>query len=426
MTSMTPNTHSAPHEQVDVLSEAEGPRDHAVVAVEDASAPPVQLIAPKGPHGGAVQDEESPKVMIVDDEPLNLKVVRKHLKSAGVTRVMDCSDPAQACDIILEWKPDVLILDIMMPGISGLDILALLRSREATRHLPVIVLTATSDHDTKLQALHLGASDFLSKPVDPLELAPRIRNSIESKRYHDHLRTYNDRLEKAVAVKTAELELSRREVLHCLARAAEYRDDDTGQHIIRVGKYAAIIADGLGFDACYVEQIEQAAQLHDVGKIGIRDEILHKPSRLTSVEFSEIQKHSCYGKKILQTLATHHLNWNAEHSQIGGRILEQSQSPLLQMACRIALTHHERWDGSGYPLGLAGSDIPLEGRITAVADVFDALSSRRPYKPPFPIDKCFQILEDGRGSHFDPGVLDAFFRRRDEILQVQMQFLDES
>ena len=366
----------------------------------------------------------SPKVMIVDDEPVNVKVVRRHLTRAGFSRIMDCSEPTQALDIIVEWQPDLLILDILMPEITGLDLLRQLRDIPSTRHLPVIVLTASSDHETKLEALNLGASDFLSKPVDPLELAPRIRNSIQSKRYQDHLRTYNDRLEEAVARKTAQLELSRREVLLCLARAAEYRDDDTGQHILRVGRYAAIIAHGLGFDEDYVQQIEQAAQLHDVGKIGIRDEILHKPGKLDQLEFSEIQKHSGYGKHILQTMASHHLNWNEEHSQIGGMILQTSQSPLLQTACRIALTHHERWDGSGYPIGLAGTDIPIEGRITAVADVFDALSSRRPYKPPFPIDKCFEILEDGRGSHFDPEVLDAFFASRDKILSVQMEFLD--
>jgi cyclic di-GMP phosphodiesterase len=365
-----------------------------------------------------------PKVMIVDDEPVNVKVVAKHLRTAGFTRVMDCCEPARALDRIIDWQPDVLILDILMPGITGLEILQQLRNIEMTKYLPVIVLTASSDQETKLEALNLGASDFLSKPVDPLELAPRIRNSIQSKRYQDHLRTYSDRLEAAVARKTAELELSRREVLLCLARAAEYRDDDTGQHIIRVGRYAAIIAHGLGRDADYVHQIEQAAQLHDVGKIGIRDEILHKPGKLNNVEYNEIQKHSGYGKHILQTLASHHLNWNEEHSKIGGMILQTSQSPLLQMACRIALTHHERWDGSGYPIGLATTDIPLEGRITAVADVFDALSSRRPYKPAYPLDKCLKILEEGRGTHFDPEVLDAFFRMREKILDVQMEFLD--
>lgn len=366
----------------------------------------------------------SAKIMVVDDEPINIKVVRKFLQAAGFQNLHDCSDPLKAFDLIVKNQPDVLILDIMMPGISGLQILARLRESDSTRRLPVIVLTASDDRDTRVKALNYGASDFLAKPVDPLELTPRVRNVIELKRFYDHLQNYNRDLEAAVRLKTAELEMSRREVLMCLARAAEFRDDDTGQHVLRVGRYASIIARGLDLTDDYVDMIEQAAQLHDVGKIGIPDSILQKPGKLTPEERQQIERHSGYGKKILQSLSRHDDGNGFAHSRIGGKILESSHSPLLQMAYRIALTHHERWDGTGYPIGLAGEDIPLEGRITAVADVFDALSSERPYKKPFPIDECFRILTEGRGSHFDPQVIDAFFSHRAEVLQVQMDFLD--
>ena len=362
--------------------------------------------------------------MIVDDEPINIKVARKYLTAAGFQNITDCSDPAAAFDNILQNQPDVLILDIMMPGVTGLEILARLRKHDSTKMLPVIVLTASDDRETRLEALNLGASDFLSKPVDALELTPRVRNVVDLKRFHDHLKNYNSELETAVRLKTVELETSRREVLTCLARAAEFRDDDTGQHIVRVGRYAGIIARGLELSDQYVDMIEQAAQLHDVGKIGIPDSILQKPGKLTAEERTQMERHSGYGKKILQSLSRHDQPFTCAHSRIGGQILESTQSPLLQMAYRIALTHHERWDGTGYPIGLSGEDIPLEGRITAVADVFDALSSERPYKKAFPVDECFRILTDGRGSYFDPDVIDAFFRQRSEVVTVQMDYLD--
>lgn len=367
---------------------------------------------------------QSAKIMVVDDEPIVIKVARKYLAAAGFDSVVDSSVPTSAIRHIHEYQPDVLILDIMMPEVSGLQILSQLRDNDRTRRLPVIVLTASDEREIKLEALNLGASDFLSKPVDPLELTPRVRNAIELKRYHDHLHGYNIKLEEAVRQKTAQLELSRREVLQCLARAAEFRDDDTGQHIFRVGQYSAIIAQGLGLSPEYIDMIQQAAQLHDVGKIGIPDSVLQKPGSLTTDERQQMQQHSGYGKKILQSFTQRMHHASPAHSDIGGRILESTQSPLLQMAYRIALTHHERWDGTGYPIGLAGEDIPLEGRITAVADVFDALSSKRPYKKPFPVDECFDILSQGRGSHFDPNVLDAFFSHRNEVVQVQMELLD--
>ncbi|MCA9066749.1 MAG: response regulator, partial [Planctomycetaceae bacterium] len=339
--------------------------------------------------------ELTARALLIDDEPVNVRIARKYLTQAGFTRISECTDPLSAYDAIQDLNPDVLILDLIMPEVSGLDILKRLRADDRTRHLPVIVLTAATDRETRIQALSLGATDFLAKPVDPLELIPRVRNAFNLKRYQDHLHHYSLKLEEAVQQKTAELELSHREVLYCLARAAEFRDDDTGHHILRVGRYAAIIARAMGKDSGYVRMIEQAAQLHDVGKIGIPDHILQKPGRLTDEEFAQIQRHPSMGREILHRMGDQNREHVLEHSTIGGRILAAAQSPLLQMAYRIALTHHERWDGTGYPIGLVGEDIPLEGRITAVADVFDALSTRRVYKPAFPLDKCLAIISEG-------------------------------
>ena len=321
-------------------------------------------------------------------------------------------------------RPDVVLLDIHMPEINGLEILAAIRSDETLCRTPVLILTGSSDPETKLTALQAGATDLLQKPVHGEELLARLGNVLQVKAYHDRLHRHSEDLEEAVRRRTAELEASRLDVIHCLARAAEFRDDDTGQHIIRVGRYACIIAEQLGFSQRDLDILEPAAQLHDVGKIGISDTILLKPGNLTPEEFEMMQKHCGFGRKIIQQVPDSEVAILRKHTEIGARIMDAGSSPILEMARRIAQTHHERWDGNGYPLGLAGDDIPLEGRITAVADVFDALSSRRPYKPPFPLQKCFAIMEEGRGTQFDPQVLDAFFERRDDIVRVQIDSAD--
>ena len=219
---------------------------------------------------------------------------------------------------------------------------------------------------------------------------------------------HQDELEARVRVRTAELEKVRQELIFCLARASEYRDNETGNHVVRVGCFAQIIGRELGLDQEHVEMLRQAATLHDLGKIGVPDAILLKPGKLTPAEFELMKKHAGFGKKICQPMSNDEMGAFTSHTTVGANIISGCTSPVLAMAATIALTHHERWDGTGYPLGLAGEDIPLDGRITAVADVFDALSSKRPYKPAFPLAKCFGILEDNRGTHFDPAVLDAF------------------
>jgi putative two-component system response regulator len=299
-----------------------------------------------------------------------------------------------------------------------------MRADEQLAHIPVVMLTALEDRETKCQALSLGATDFLAKPVDPSELVSRVRNVLVVKALHDDLRSQAAQLERTIRERTAELEASHQNVIHCLARAAEFRDDDTGRHVLRVGAYAAVIARQLGWSEHEVQMLQQAAQLHDVGKIGVPDAILGKPGKLTPEEFEVIQRHCGFGKRIFESLTESESSVLRKHAELGQRILGECNSPVLEMAARIALTHHEWWDGSGYPIGLAGEDIPLVGRITAVADVFDALSTKRSYKPAFPLEKCFAILADGRGTHFDPHVLDAFFAVREQIVAVQIAYAE--
>jgi putative two-component system response regulator len=366
----------------------------------------------------------SSKIMIIDDEPINVKVARKYLKLEGYENFVTTTDSREAIALIEKEQPDLILLDIMMPHISGIDILEALRADVRWAHLPVIILTAANDQATKRRCLELGASDFLGKPVDPTELIPRLHNVLMVKRHHDHMEKYQHELEAEVLRRTAELARSRQEVIHCLARAAEFRDDDTGRHVFRVGRYARLIAVEMGWAGERLNMLEQAAQLHDIGKIGIPDSILLKPGKLGPDELELMHKHAGFGKRIMEKLPDHESNILRSHTELGSKLLQETDSPILALAATISLSHHEKWDGSGYPLGMAGEDIPIEGRITAVADVFDALSSKRPYKPPFPLDKCFQILEDGRAKHFDPVVLDAFFRCRQEIVRTQLQYAD--
>ena len=212
--------------------------------------------------------------------------------------------------------------------------------------------------------------------------------------------------------------------MHCLARASEFRDDITGRHVFRVGRYAGIIGVELGLSPEQAQLLELAAQLHDVGKIAVPDSILMKEGKLEPEEYAVMKRHCVHGKRVFERMEGTQLQGFREHATLGGDLLGAARSPLIRLASRIALTHHEWFNGEGYPLGLAGEDIPLEGRITAVADVFDALSSRRPYKPSYPISRCFSILEDGRGTQFDPAVLDAFFRRREDVLAVRIDHAD--
>lgn len=376
-----------------------------------------------GANGGTDLSRTA-EILIVDDDQALARLLHHHLGRRGYDKVAVETDPTRAIPAIFRQQPDLVLLDIYMPGVSGLEILATIRSDPVFANMPIIVLTADGDVETKIEALELGANEFLQKPINPAELIPRVHHVLANRAYQEQLRRYSRELELAVARRTEELEISRQELIRCLARAAEYRDDDTGHHVVRVGRYARVIAARLGYDPEQLDELELAAQLHDVGKIGIPDAVLLKPGRLTPEEYDVIQKHCGFGKKIVQQFGHDELAYIRQHAENGSKILDTGSSPIMALAKVIALTHHERWDGSGYPLGLAATDIPLEGRIVAVADVFDALSTKRCYKPSFPITKCFTILEEGRGQHFDPDVLDAFFAAREQIVRIQIAMAD--
>ena len=393
-----------------------------VTAAESCAYEP--LFESPGSTGDASTRLAVAKIMIVDDEPINVKVVRRYLSDAGYRNFVTTTSPSEVPSLLGKERPDALLLDIVMPEVSGLDILRQIRADPHHAHLPVVILTAVDDRDTMVCALELGATDFLRKPIDSVELVPRVRNALVVKAHHDHLESHALQLEKQVLERTAELSASRLEVIHCLARAAEYRDNDTGRHVIRVARYVRVIAEQLGLDSATVELFELAAPLHDIGKLGVPDAILLKPGKLDPEEFEVMQRHCALGKRTFEPMSQ--LEWESikAHTRVGEKILNVAPSPIITVASRIALTHHERWDGSGYPLGLAGADIPLEGRITAVADVFDALSTKRPYKPALPLDQCFAVMEEGRARHFDPDILDAFFAGREEIVSVRLSFAD--
>ncbi len=385
--------------------------------VQDA---PVQRMG----HKPSRDTTKSAKIMIVDDEPINIKVVQKYLQGHGYTNFRTLTDSTVAVQVARDERPDIILLDIMMPEVSGIEILQHVREDVLLHHVPVVILTAVGDARIKQKALQLGATDFLTKPVDPSELVLRVGNALVVKAHYDHLEDYSTQLERQVRARTAELMASRRGLVQTLARAAEYRDNETAHHIMRVGRYVGIIARELGISPEIAEVLEEASLLHDVGKIGIADAILLKPGKLTDAEYETMRQHCAFGRKIIQQSPDTAWERRGPRSQLDSIDPGNAVAWMIPVAATIAQTHHEHWDGSGYPLGLEGEQIPIEGRITAVADVYDALSSKRPYKEAYSRESCIELLERGRGSHFDPSILDAFLHRSDDVLQVQVDLAD--
>ncbi len=383
------------------------------------------LPATTGRHQMVSVDLQNAKVLIVDDEPLVVRVVRRFLQSEGLANFIELHDSEKALSTIIKERPDVVLLDINMPKVSGLDILAQRRDHTDLQFTPFIILSSSQDLETKQKALELGANEFLAKPVEKFELTVRVRNALTLKKHFDHLASYADRLKREVDERTAELVNSRRQILQCLARASEYRDNETGRHVVRVGRYSKVIARELGLPDEFCEQIEMAAQLHDLGKIGIPDSILLMQRRYTPPEFDVMKRHCDIGCQILLPLAIEDAN-ERTGQQASGNLSQATATPLMTLAARIAQTHHEKWNGLGYPRGLKGDQIPIEGRIVAVADVYDALCSARPYKEKFAVASALEIIHKDRGTHFDPRVADAFFNRIDEIEKIRLQLSDES
>jgi putative two-component system response regulator len=328
------------------------------------------------------------RILIVDDQPSNVMLLEAILQEEEFTSCRSLTDSRQVLSTFVEYVPDLILLDLQMPYLDGFAVMRQLQACLAPGDfLPILVLTADITPETKRRALAEGALDFLTKPFDATEVVLRIQNLLQTRALHLQLQGQNQLLDQKVRERTVELEVAQIEILERLALAAEYRDDDTGEHTKRVGKTAAKIAEALGGSPEEVELIRRAAPLHDVGKIAIPDAILLKPGKLTPEEFA-----------CMQT-----------HTRLGAQMLSGGGFALLQVAEQIALTHHERWDGSGY-LGLREEAIPLVGRIVAVADVFDALTSERPYKRAWSLDEALEEIRQQSGRQFDPRVVQAFLK----------------
>jgi putative two-component system response regulator len=330
--------------------------------------------------------KQNAKFLIVDDQEFNISLLHRILTRAGYTNLVTTTNPLQLEALYREHRPDIVLLDLHMPEMDGFTAIRCLRNWNEGEYLPILVLTADVTPEAKKRALHEGANDFISKPFDRTEVVLRIQNFLATRFYHLKLQERNQDLEQRVRERTRELELAQAEILDVLGRTAEYRDDETGQHTKRVGDLSARIALGLGLSPDEAALIGRAAPLHDIGKIGIPDDILLKPGRFTSEEFARMK----------------------EHANIGSSILQGSVFPVLQAAGTIALTHHEKWNGSGYPNGLSGEDIPLYGRIVAIADFYDALTHERPYKRAWTREEAISEIIAQSGQHFDPRVVEVF------------------
>jgi putative two-component system response regulator len=340
-------------------------------------------------------------ILIVDDEPANIKLLKRMLGMDGYTNIVTTDDPRQASSLYQQYQCDLVLLDIRMPHMNGFEVLAELK-RLSTDPPLVVVLTAQTSYEYRLRALTDGARDFIGKPFDRAELLARVANMLEMHLLQKQVREHNQILEQKVRERTAELYDTRLEIVRRLGRAAEFRDNETGMHIIRMSKISALIGQDYGLDLEQCEMLLNASPMHDIGKIGIPDHVLLKPDKLSPDEW-----------EVMKT-----------HARIGADILAGHESELLDMARIIALTHHEKWDGSGYPQGLAGEAIPLPGRIVALADVFDALTSVRPYKQAWRIEEAVKLIDENRGRHFDPQLVDVFMQSLDDIVEIKKQYAD--
>ena len=344
------------------------------------------------------------KVLIIDDSEINLTLIRALVLKLGECEPVMFEHPVKALEWCRSNAPDLVIVDYMMPEMDGLRFIAGFRALHGRTEIPVLMITANDQKDVRYEALLGGANDFLTKPIDRIEFSARVRNMLALRTGQKFLADRAAHLTDEVAERTREIRDRERELIFRISRAAEFRDPETGAHIQRMAHYSEIIARGLDLGAATCNLILRAAPMHDVGKIGIRDHILLKPGKLTPQEF-EIMK---------------------QHATLGYELLKDSGSEILQAGAEIALAHHEKFDGSGYPRGLKGNAIPLFGRIVAVADVFDALTSERPYKKAWALDDAMRFLEAGRSAHFDPLCVESFIAGWEEVLEVRNRFRDET
>ncbi|MDP7591922.1 MAG: response regulator [Litorilituus sp.] len=332
---------------------------------------------------------KSVNILIVDDKPDNIAILSKILKP--FYQVVAALNGNKALEIAnSDNKPDLILLDIMLPDLDGYQVCQRLKEQPNTRTIPVIFITSKDQSEDEEYGLQVGAVDFLTKPINQAIVKARIKT-------HLALNNQTKELERLVAIRTNQLQETQHKIIHILGRAAEYKDNETSLHVIRMSRYTKILAQAAGLGEEHVELLTNAAPMHDIGKIGIPDNILKKPGRLSEEEYKHMQN----------------------HSEIGAKIIGDDGSELLKLARTVAISHHEKWDGSGYPNGLSGESIPLEGRIVAIADVFDALTSERPYKKAWSVNEAITFLQEGAGNHFDPLLVPLFVNNLDKILMIK-------
>jgi len=339
-------------------------------------------------------------ILIIDDEPTNLKLLDKMLGGQGYHDLVLVKDSRKALEAYHESRPDLILLDINMPHIDGYQVIDQLMALNDPLLPPIVILTAQHGKEHLLRALNAGARDFITKPFDRNELIMRVRNLLEAQLAHHILHDQKAVLEELVRERTEEIQETRLQVVQRLGMAAEYRDEETGNHIMRMSHMSELLARNIGWNEDDCELILLASPMHDIGKIGIPDHILLKPGKFEADEW--------------ETMKTHAI--------IGAKLLDGDDSNLMNMAKEIALSHHEKWDGSGYPNGLAGEAIPQSGRIAALADVFDALTSERPYKKAWTVEAAVELIKENSGKHFDPELVEVFLEQLPNILLIRERF----
>jgi putative two-component system response regulator len=349
--------------------------------------------------------QKSATVLIVDDEACNVKLLETLLQAEGYATIV-ARNGNQALALAASANPDLILLDVMMPDMGGFETVERLKVDPQTKQIPVIMVTALDDRESKLHALEAGAEEFLSKPIDHADLRIRVRNLLRIKEYSDFLANHNRILEVQVKERTAQLEEAHRDTVFTLVRAAEHKDEETGHHVRRISHYCLVLTEAMNLPAEFHDAIYHASPMHDIGKIGIPDHVLLKPGGFTPEEW-----------EIMKT-----------HCTLGATILASGTSRYTRMGTEIALNHHERWDGSGYPNGLKGEAIPLSARIMQICDVYDALRSKRPYKQPIDHAHTVAIMTVGDGrtepGHFDPAVLASFAAQSDRFAAIYDQLTD--
>jgi len=346
---------------------------------------------------------KSAKILVIDDEPINLEILEEILDTAGYNNITLTSKPEEGVKHYFDDEFDLVLLDILMPEMDGFSVLNAFQKRENYTEIPVLVLTALNDPNTRLKALQGGARDFITKPFSAMEVLARIQNLLDIRLAQKQLSQANKILDFKVQERTKELKDTMFEITHRLSIAAEYRDNETGMHLIRMSLYSVEIAKKIGFSFDQCELLRHAAPMHDIGKIGIPDSILLKPETLDDIEMEEMKTHTL----------------------IGAKILEGHPSELLQTAKDIALSHHERWDGNGYPHQIAGEKISIMARIITIADIFDALTSRRPYKSPWPVDEAKEFITENSGKIFDSNLITAFLEVFPKFLTIKDKFQEK-